>query len=126
MKAGRIAASGKVCPFFPTCRDERRTAPAGYQGHWMRRMRIAWSTLAASFLAAAGCCAPGAVGPQEPPSPPPAAGVFTPQATPPASGAADIPVLAAPQSDNRPLPINLPTALHLANVRAVDIEAAGA
>jgi outer membrane protein TolC len=38
----------------------------------------------------------------------------------------DLPTLPNPLPDERPLPINLPTALQLANVRAVDIAAASA
>jgi outer membrane protein TolC len=37
-----------------------------------------------------------------------------------------LPPLPVPQPDDRPLPINLPTALQLANVRAVDVAAATA
>ena len=68
--------------------------------------------------------APGAVGPQE--TVPALSTALIPPVTQPAAAGPDVPVLPAPQPDNRPLPINLPTALHLANVRAVDIEAAGA
>jgi outer membrane protein TolC len=45
-------------------------------------------------------------------------------ATPP--DAAELAVVPAPQPDDRPLPINLPAALQLANVQAVDIAAATA
>ena len=35
-----------------------------------------------------------------------------------------LPAVPSPQADDRPLPINLPTAMRLANVRAVDVAAA--
>ena len=85
--------------------------------------RIGGVLLAAS-LAAAGCCAPGP-GPGQAALPLPSASSLLPTSAA-LSPAGDGPTLPAPQPDNRPLPINLATALQLANVRAVDIAAASA
>ena len=47
-----------------------------------------------------------------------------PAAAPPASDTRSLPAVPIIQPEDRPLPINLPTAMQLANVRAVDIAAA--
>jgi outer membrane protein TolC len=69
-----------------------------------------------------GCCASDPVGRQDVAAPVSAA--LVPPASPPYKGTPNLPVAPGPQVDDRPLPINLPTALQLANVQAVDIAAA--
>lgn len=89
----------------------------------MGQVRSACCVLSVAVLAAAGCRAPHAVGPQAPPLPSLSA-ALAPPSTPSAALAQHLPVPPAPQPDGPPLPINLPTALQLANVRAVDVAAA--
>lgn len=105
----------------------------------MRQVKRLCFTLLGCIAAVAGGCAsrnsdavPGPLPPQWPSStgavaaPAPLA---APQTVAPAAGSsavvpADLPVAVVPQPDDRPLPISLPTALKLANVRAVDVAAA--
>src|SRR5262245_7356811 len=68
--------------------------------------------LAVACAAAAGCCGPAQV--VLPPCPP-----CPPDLSVPAAPAPVAPP--APAACDRPLPINLPTALRLANVRPIDI-----
>jgi outer membrane protein TolC len=70
-----------------------------------------------------GCCATDPVGRQDD-SAAAVSAPLVPHASPPMKGAPNLPVAPAPQVDDRALPINLPTALQLANVQAVDIATA--
>src|SRR5437764_489564 len=83
----------------------------------MRRLWKVWVMLLATSMAAAGCTSGS-------PSHTllPASLAFP--VTPALSSAAGLPAAPAAQADDRPLPINLPSALKLANVQAVDIAAA--
>src|SRR5262245_47875008 len=78
-------------------------------------------------LAVAGCSATVPLGGHEAMSPPvPCAEclVGAPRVDEAAPAAAKLPAPPTLQADDRPLPINLPTALQLANVRALDVAAA--
>jgi outer membrane protein TolC len=71
-----------------------------------------------------GCYAPGPIsGPERYPSPTDLSALALPVA-PPSSVPPYLPVAPSVQVDDRPLPINLPSALQLANVRAVDVAVA--
>ena len=89
----------------------------------MRRPRKLGYLLLSGLAAIAGCYATGTEGGiQVPPIPviPPA------QSAPSSPVEPGLPAMPAVAADERPLPINLPTALQLANVRAVDVAAAAA
>jgi outer membrane protein TolC len=77
-----------------------------------------WIIRLGTLLISSGCYATGTLGGQEVTQPPP-----TLVAQPPADTQA-LPVVPATQPEDRPFPISLPTALQLANVRAVDVAAA--
>jgi outer membrane protein TolC len=82
-----------------------------------------WIMLMGGLVAVLGGCAATPYGPQ--PTPPPllATGLIIPS-VPAHAEAPNLPALPTSQPDDRPLPINLPSALQLANVRAVDVAAA--
>ena len=80
--------------------------------------------LLGGFLTVVGCNTPGQMGglAVSPPAMTPLALVLP--AAPTSADVPDLPFVPALQPDDRPLPINLPSALQLANVRAVDVAAA--
>lgn len=85
---------------------------------------------AASLLALAGCRATGIHGDCELPPVPVDVAVLVHDPTPVTPDdsviaiSLDLPAVPATQPEDRPLPINLPSAMQLANARAVDIQAA--
>ena len=80
--------------------------------------------LLGGFLTVVGCNTPVQMGGHavSPPAMTPLALVLP--AAPTSADVPDLPIVPALQPDDRPLPINLPSALQLANVRAVDVAAA--
>src|ERR1700722_19770889 len=93
----------------------------------MGRARKWGSLLLGSVVAVTGCYGTGTFGVQmNAPSAPARAVSPVAAVTPDPADSADSPLPAAPalQPGDGPLPINLPTALQLANARAVDIAAA--
>lgn len=89
----------------------------------MGQLRRHYTVLLGGVSLAMGCCAADPVGRQDVSVPPAAAALASPT-TLPANDAPKLPAAPPLQVDDRPLPINLPTALQLANVQAVDIAAA--
>ncbi len=95
----------------------------------MGRAPKSWCVVLAGLLAAAGCSAtdtPGEVEVQPNLTAPTA--LVPPAALAPAAASEPapptLPAVPASQPTDRPLPINLPTALQLANVRALDVQVA--
>jgi outer membrane protein TolC len=91
-------------------------------------MAHAWN-LAIVFLGlltVAGCCATGPIGGNEVTPPPIGCAALAPPSAPARAVTPDLPAVPTTQPDAGPLPIDLPTALQLADVRAVDVAAAGA
>lgn len=90
----------------------------------MIEARKLYPILLGGLLTVTGCSATGIFGRQEatPPSLDPA--VLASPATPVSAATPKLPVAPSTEANDRPLPINLPSALQLANVGAVDIAAA--
>jgi outer membrane protein TolC len=76
------------------------------------------------LLTVSGCHTTGTFGGQEVPPPYPTSAALAPYAAQAPADTQALPAVPVTQPEDRPLPINLPTALQLANVRAVDIAAA--
>jgi outer membrane protein TolC len=85
----------------------------------MGQARKLCNILLGGLLTVTGCYATGTFGEQKVMPPP-----MVPAVTPVLAVAPDLPAVPASLPNDRPLPINLPTALQLANVQAVDIAAA--
>ncbi len=93
----------------------------------MGRARKAYTLCLGGLLTVAGCQATGPPAAPDIALPPLDTAILLAPATPASpkpAAAPDFPVLPAARPDDHPLPINLLNALQLANVRAVDIEAA--
>ena len=91
----------------------------------MHKSRTLHGILLGGMIAATGCYATNSFSRSDVPQPP----MFSPAPlnlpAPLASAAnSDLPAAPIMRPDEKPLPINLPTALQLANVRAVDVAAA--
>src|SRR5258708_32000011 len=71
-----------------------------------------------------GCHTTDTSGLQDVPPPCTMSDALAPPGPPPSAVTPNLPAAPASQPDDRPMPINLPTALQLANVRAVDVAAA--
>jgi outer membrane protein TolC len=89
----------------------------------MGQARKLYSILLSGLLAVTGCCT-ATLGGQEGTPPYTACAGLAPTTPPAPLVTQALPVVPATQPQERPLPINLPTALQLAHVRAVDIAAA--
>lgn len=89
----------------------------------MGEARKLYIILLGCLLPVAGCYSMGALGEQVVTQPPVVQTALLP-VTATSTSSPDLPATPASQPEDRPLPINLPTALQLANVRAVDIAAA--
>lgn len=91
----------------------------------MPKTRTLHSILLGGMIAATGCYATGTFGKPDVAQPPMVAPTTLNLPPAPASAvSSDLPAAPIMQPGEKPLPINLPTALQLANVRAVDVAAA--
>jgi outer membrane protein TolC len=100
----------------------------------MRKARKLCALACGAWLAAAGCAALDAFDEQEPAAPtpaaqapavpPPASPAWLAPAAAPSGSAPSLPAVPAAEPEDQPLPINLPTALQLADARATDVAAA--
>jgi outer membrane protein TolC len=90
----------------------------------MDQARKLYIILLGGLLTVTGCSATGTFCGQEVTLPPMVPAALGPPVQPAPAVTLDLPSVPASQPNDRPLPINLPTALQLANVQAVDIAAA--
>src|SRR5262249_27359826 len=105
-------------PRLPSSRRNHRRRVA------MGRIRILCVMLVCSSVTSSGCYSAGTIGgPEVNPSPIVSAAPVL-LSSPVSPSASELPATPLAQPGDRPLPINLPTALQLANVRAVDVAAA--
>lgn len=83
-------------------------------------------SLLGPVLILAGCTAAGPLGGQDAAPLPTARAALAPPVAPASAATVDLPVVPGALPSDRPLPINLPTALELGHARAVDVAAATA
>ncbi len=92
----------------------------------MGAVRKLYVVLLIALVTVAGCSTADRFGGSAAALPTPPAAVLAPLASPVLPDGAILPATLRSLPDDRPLPINLPAALQLANVRAVDVAAAAA
>jgi outer membrane protein TolC len=90
----------------------------------MGQVRMLYIILPGALLTVTGCYATGAFDGHEVQAPCTKSPALAPPAAHAPADTQALPAVPVTQPEDRPLPINLPTALQLANVRAVDIAAA--
>jgi outer membrane protein TolC len=90
----------------------------------MVQVRRLYIVLLGGCLTFTGCFATGTFGGQGASPPPTVPALLAPPVTPAPAVNQNLPAVPATLPEDRPLPINLPTALQLANVQAVDVAAA--
>ena len=90
----------------------------------MGEVRKLYIVLLGGLMTVTGCSALGGLSGQDVPPPCAIASSLAPSAPAAPVATANLPAIPAAQPEERPLPINLPAALQLANVRGMDIAAA--